>query len=185
SRWLSWHATAPALGAGRRGGRRGGRVASEAGGVHGRAPRHDGRAVRADYARERVHRAERETREGRSPGHPDGRPDLSGVEAMKEHGPLAGIPPEFAHEGHPVWDVIAPRDGVGGFTPAEFRYPWKMDARFLLLLYLMRLYAGVPFRISSDHRPPERNQAVGGASSSAHMEVPCTAVRSEERRVGK
>ena len=95
---------------------------------------------------------------------------------MKEHGPLAGIPPEFAHEGHPVWDVIAPRDGVGGFRPAEFRYPWQMDARFLLLLYMMRLDAGVPFRLTSDHRPPERNQAVGGASSSAHMEVPCTAV---------
>lgn len=95
---------------------------------------------------------------------------------MKEHGPLAGIPPEFAHEGHPVWDVIAPRDGVGGFTPAEFRYPWKMDVRFLLLLYMMRLDAGVPFRISSDHRPPEHNKAVGGAEQSAHQEEPCACV---------
>lgn len=94
----------------------------------------------------------------------------------REHGPLAGVPAERAAETHPVWDVIAPRDGVGGFLPAEFRYPYQMDARFLVLLHQVRLAAGVPMRITSDHRPPARNAAAGGASNSAHLEAPCAAV---------
>lgn len=40
----------------------------------------------------------------------------------------------------------------------------------------MRRAAGVPFRPTSDHRPPERNAAAGGAERSAHLDVPCRAV---------
>lgn len=94
-------------------------------------------------------------------------------------GPLAHVQPELAHKDHPVWDEIRPRPAEGkpgGFVPSEFRYPYLMDAHFLRLLYRMRQAAGVPFRITSDHRPPERNAAAGGAERSAHLETPCRAV---------
>lgn len=78
---------------------------------------------------------------------------------------------ERATHEHPVWLEIAPE-----LRPAEFRYPWDMSPAFLRRLHRARRLAGVPFRIVSDHRPPERNDAAGGASQSAHMEAPCCAV---------
>lgn len=85
--------------------------------------------------------------------------------------PLHGIAPEPAAAGNRVWVEIAPE-----LTPAEFRYPEAMDAGFLRLLHRARRRAGVPFRVVSDHRPPERNEKVRGAKRSAHLEVPCRAV---------
>lgn len=78
---------------------------------------------------------------------------------------------ERAGPGHPVWQEIAPE-----LAPGEFRHPHDMDAGFLRRLARARRQAGVPFRIVSDHRPPEHNRAVGGARTSAHMELPCRAV---------
>jgi len=51
-----------------------------------------------------------------------------------------------------------------------------MDAHFLRLLYRMRQTAGVPFRVRSDYRTPEHNEAVAGVEDSAHTEAPCRAV---------
>lgn len=71
------------------------------------------------------------------------------------------------------------------FDPSEFRQPEKMDRAFLLrLTEARRLTAtvpdaparGVPFRIVSDYRDPEKNAAVGGVPRSAHTELPCAAV---------
>lgn len=73
---------------------------------------------------------------------------------------------------HPVWEEIAPELVP---RPPDFRYPHVMDAEFLRWLSRRRRRAGVPFRIVSDHRPPARNADVGGATSSTHMEVPCSA----------
>lgn len=94
----------------------------------------------------------------------------------RQYGPLAGIPPERAGELHPVWDVIAPRDGLGGFLPSEFRHPYQMDVHALLLFHRIRLDSGVPMRINSSYRTPAENAAVGGARNSAHVESPCTAL---------
>lgn len=79
--------------------------------------------------------------------------------------------PERAHHEHPVWAEIAPE-----LRPGEFRFPYLMDVDFLRLLSRIRRACGVPFRIVSDHRPPDRNAAAGGATKSAHMEEPCAAV---------
>lgn len=62
------------------------------------------------------------------------------------------------------------------FTAREFRYPEAMGYEFLVWLDHLRGKLGSPLKISSDHRPPERNAAAGGASDSAHMDVPCNAV---------
>lgn len=62
------------------------------------------------------------------------------------------------------------------FTRDEFRYPDAMGYEFLLWLDKLRGAVGFPLRISSDHRPPPRNRAVGGSPTSAHMDVPCNAV---------
>ncbi len=72
---------------------------------------------------------------------------------------------------HPVWREIAV-----WFAPEEFRFPEAMDAGFLRRLADARQRARVPFRIVSDHRPPEHNARVGGVPRSAHLEVPCRAV---------
>jgi len=84
---------------------------------------------------------------------------------------LMGVAPIAAGPTHPVWMGIAPF-----FVPSEFKHPFKMDVTFLRSLYRVRLRAGVPLRIVSDYRPPDRNASVGGAKASAHMELPCSAV---------
>ncbi len=78
---------------------------------------------------------------------------------------------ERAEGAHPVWREIAPE-----LVRRDFHHPERMDPAFLRLLSAARRRAGVPFRITSDHRPPEHNARVGGARRSAHREVPCRAV---------
>lgn len=82
-----------------------------------------------------------------------------------------GPVPERAVEGHPVWTEIAPE-----LTPRDFRHPWEMCPAFLRRLSRARRACGVPFRVVSDYRPPDRNASAGGASQSAHLESPCRAV---------
>lgn len=77
-----------------------------------------------------------------------------------------------AHHDHEVWQEIAPRDGRGGFRPAEFNEPYEMDVAFLRRLWRLRQYAGVPLRPVSDVRPPDVNEEAGGATGSAHLVVP-------------
>ena len=62
------------------------------------------------------------------------------------------------------------------FAASEFRYPDKIGYQFVMWLNAVREEAGVSMHIVSDHRPPERNAAAGGAERSAHMDVPCSAV---------
>lgn len=55
------------------------------------------------------------------------------------------------------------------FKAAEFGgYADKMDREFLSLLDECRALAGVPFRLNSHYRSPERNASVGGVKDSAH-----------------
>ena len=98
--------------------------------------------------------------------------------------PLAHLEPEYATRGHPVWEEIAPRNGMPGFLSTEFHNPWLMDLHFLRLLYGIRMdiwhaaqdpsvpevHADVPMRIISDARQ------AGGASKSEHKNRPCRAV---------
>jgi hypothetical protein len=62
------------------------------------------------------------------------------------------------------------------FKPIEFKNPEKMGYEFMLWLERLRVIAGVPFVITSSYRSPEYNRSVGGASDSAHTDVPCNAV---------
>ena len=52
----------------------------------------------------------------------------------------------------------------------------KMGWEFVQWLDHTRELAAVPMTITSSYRDPAHNAAVGGASHSAHMEVPCNAV---------
>lgn len=62
------------------------------------------------------------------------------------------------------------------FTKGEFRHPNKMGFEFMKWLDALRRLAGVPIHITSSHRTPAENAAVGGAVDSAHVDVPCNAV---------
>lgn len=62
------------------------------------------------------------------------------------------------------------------FKPTEFRAPFLMGWEFMLWLDNVRALAGVPMSIVSDSRTPAHNREVGGASESAHVDVPCNAV---------
>lgn len=62
------------------------------------------------------------------------------------------------------------------FAPTEFQHPERMGYEFILWLNEVRKVAGVPMRITSSYRTPERNAAVGGARDSSHTDVPCNAV---------
>lgn len=84
------------------------------------------------------------------------------------NGPLQGYRLTPAHAGHVVWREISPQ-----FTRAEFRDPDSMAVEALRLLHRIRVRAGVPFRLVSDARTPATNP---GASKSAHLERPCTAI---------
>jgi len=100
--------------------------------------------------------------------------------------PLAQVDPEFATEGHSVWDEIAPDSDTGypGFMASEFNNPWEMDVHFLRWLYGVRICIhdeyqegnidwDVPLRINDDARPLDSDT---GVSKSAHKKRPCRAV---------
>lgn len=74
--------------------------------------------------------------------------------------------------------TIRPQDWalVQHFTPDEFKEPGKMGFEFIRWLDELRDRAGVPMRITSSYRSPDYNRSVGGASDSAHSDVPCNSV---------
>ena len=74
--------------------------------------------------------------------------------------------------------VMRPEDWVHVryFTAKEFVKPHLMGYEFIMWLDDVRHAAGVPMLISSSVRTPEHNEAVGGATDSAHLDVPCNAV---------
>ena len=62
------------------------------------------------------------------------------------------------------------------FDPSEFAIPGNMGYEFTRWLDTLRVLAGVPMHITSSSRTHAHNAAVGGASDSAHVDVPCNAV---------
>lgn len=75
---------------------------------------------------------------------------------------------DLADLNHEVWTEIAPE-----LKPSDFQYPQKMSVEALRRLSRIRRASGVPMRVVGDWRPRD---ADFGASKSAHMEEPCTAV---------
>lgn len=71
---------------------------------------------------------------------------------------------------------------VDHFQSGEFVAPHLMDKGFMLWLDGVRELAGVPMPVTSSHRTPEHNRAVGGAKDSAHVDIPCQAVDIAPRR---
>lgn len=67
------------------------------------------------------------------------------------------------------------------FKPTEFKHPEKMGYEFMLWLDKLAVKADVPIVLTSSYRSPEYNDSVGGASNSAHTDVPCNAVDIGER----
>lgn len=65
---------------------------------------------------------------------------------------------------------------IKNFRPNEFKHPEKMGYEFMLWLDEVRTTAGVSMTITSSYRSPAYNAAVGGATDSAHTDVPCDAV---------
>ena len=70
---------------------------------------------------------------------------------------------------------------VKHFAPHEFKEPSKMGFEFVMWLDRLRTQAGVPMHITSSYRSPAYNAAVGGATDSAHTDVPCNAIDIGER----
>lgn len=62
------------------------------------------------------------------------------------------------------------------FKPSEFKTPSKMGFEFMQWLDELRERAGVPIIITSSYRSPAYNKSVGGATNSAHTDVPCDAI---------
>ena len=67
------------------------------------------------------------------------------------------------------------------FKPNEFKHPELLGYEFLQWLDKLREQAGVPIHITSSYRSKTYNAAVGGASDSAHVDIPCSAVDIGER----
>jgi hypothetical protein len=67
------------------------------------------------------------------------------------------------------------------FRPSEFRRPSRMGYEFVKWLDAVREGAGVPMVITSSSRTTVHNADVGGATNSAHTDVPCNAVDVGER----
>jgi uncharacterized protein YcbK (DUF882 family) len=70
---------------------------------------------------------------------------------------------------------------IRNFKSSEFAAPDKMGYEFVRWLDDLRDEAGVPMTITSSYRTPEHNRQVGGASDSAHTDVPCDACDIGER----
>lgn len=51
-----------------------------------------------------------------------------------------------------------------------------MGFEFMVWLDKLRAQAGVPMHITSSYRSPSYNAVVGGATDSAHTDVPCNAI---------
>lgn len=62
------------------------------------------------------------------------------------------------------------------FAKSEFKEPGNMGFEFMHWLDTLRGRAGVPMTITSSYRTPEHNAAVGGATDSAHTDIPCNSV---------
>lgn len=79
--------------------------------------------------------------------------------------------------------TIQPKDwdAIKHFLPSEFSHPDKLGYEFVLWLDQVRELAGVPMTITSSYRTPEYNKRVGGATDSAHTDVPCNAIDIGER----
>jgi hypothetical protein len=67
-------------------------------------------------------------------------------------------------------------DEIYFFKPHEFKHPELMGYEFMLWLDRVRALAQCSMIITSDHRTRERNEEIGGATHSAHTEVPCDTV---------
>lgn len=67
------------------------------------------------------------------------------------------------------------------FTPHEFANAGVMGYEFMRWLDQVRKAADVPMIITSSWRSKEHNEAVGGATDSAHIDIPCNAVDIGER----
>ena len=74
--------------------------------------------------------------------------------------------------------VMRPEDWtkIKHFTPEEFKQPLFMGYEFMQWLDAVREGAGVVMLISSSYRTVKHNTTVGGATDSAHTEIPCDAV---------
>lgn len=70
---------------------------------------------------------------------------------------------------------------IKNFKPSEFKHPEKMGLEFVRWLDRLRKEAGVPITITSSYRSPEYNEGVGGASNSAHTDLPCNSIDIGER----
>jgi uncharacterized protein YcbK (DUF882 family) len=70
----------------------------------------------------------------------------------------------------PDWDEIT------NFKPTEFKNPEKMGYEFMLWLDKLRTKANVPMTITSSYRSAAYNKSVGGATDSAHVDIPCDAI---------
>lgn len=82
------------------------------------------------------------------------------------------IPPFSSRRIRPdEWPKLAPY-----FTRGEFNHPDEMGFEFMFWLRDLRERVGFPLHPRSDHRPPARNAAAGGASQSAHLDAPCDAI---------
>ena len=62
------------------------------------------------------------------------------------------------------------------FEPHEFRHPQMMGLEFMIWLDQVREDADVPMVITSDFRSKEYNASIGGATDSAHSDVPCNSI---------
>ena len=62
------------------------------------------------------------------------------------------------------------------FNADEFKSPEKMGFEFMLWLDRLREEAAVPMTITSSYSDKKYKKKVGGASDSAHIDVPCNAV---------
>jgi uncharacterized protein YcbK (DUF882 family) len=69
------------------------------------------------------------------------------------------------------WADIAPE-----FTSDEFRDPNKMGYEFMIWLKQLRQKVSFSIHVAGGWRSPVRNQQVGGAANSEHIDIPCDAV---------
>lgn len=58
----------------------------------------------------------------------------------------------------------------------NFPDPLKMGYEFMLWLDALREEAGVPMTVTSSYRSPAYNKSIGGASDSAHTDIPCNSI---------